>query len=130
MVVLTLVCPRMFCSVRDIDAVLVHQRRRSVAQLVRRVFLRIQPRLTEVLFDQPLDRLHIDAVAVAADEERVFILVVRREALGQIVFQRKAAGIVEVYGALLVALAEHTHGIPLKIRQVEPHQFGHTQARS
>ena len=99
-----------------------------MAQLVRGILLGIQSRLTDIFLDQPFDRLHIDAVAVAADEQRIFIPVVRLDPFGQITLQRKTAGVVQVDCAFLVALAEHAHSIVLKVCQIEPDELGHAQA--
>ena len=46
----------------DVHAVLQHQRRRCMAQLVRGILRRVEPGLAQVLFHQRMDRRAADAL--------------------------------------------------------------------
>lgn len=67
--------------------------------------MRVKTGLTDVFLDEPFHRLGTDAVAVAADEQRVFIPVVRTETVRQVLVDRVGAGLVQIDRALLAALA-------------------------
>lgn len=71
----------------------------------------VESGLTDIFLYQPLDRLHIDAVALFADKQCVRVLLVRLQAFGQILLERGKTRIIEKYRPLLAALTEHAHGI-------------------
>ena len=89
--------------------------------------MRVKTGLTDVFLDEPFHRLDTDAVAVAADEQRVFIPVVRAETVRQILVDRVGAGLVQIDRALLAALAGDAHGITLKVGKIETDELGYAQ---
>ena len=80
---------------QHVDAVLIHQRRRRMPELVGGILIRIQPRLAEPFFDQPLDRHRADARFAARHKQSPLS---RRRVLcafRQVGFNGSAAGVVQ-----------------------------------
>ena len=109
-------------------AVLVHQRRGCMAQLVAGVSLCAQTDFFKVLVHHRLNGLDGHPAVVAADKQRVFILYFINRAYTHVVVDRVDAGGVEIDDALLVALAEHTdRAIVADIGVVQPRHLRNTQ---
>ncbi len=89
---------------QDVDvSVLVHERGRRVAQLMDRIALEsgfLQRRVDDVL-----DRLRGDPLLAVAEEQRLLVLDTVDGADLHVVVDGGDAGVVEVDGALFVALA-------------------------
>ena len=76
----------------DVHAVLQHQRRRHMAQLVRGILRRVEPGLAQVFFHQRMDRRAADALVAGGEEEGVLIAPDDGAAHGEIAVERFLAG--------------------------------------
>ena len=107
----------------------VHQRRRRVTQLVRRISLVPEPCLVKVLVDHPLHRLVADPCVPRGQEQRVLVAYLRvRGAHREVFFYRLAAGVVQVYHTLLIALSDDPHRrySAVDVREIDPAELRET----
>ena len=111
----------------DVHAVLQHQRRRRVAQLVRGVFRGVEPRGAQVLFDERVDARAADALVARREEEGVTVAAGDGAADGETTLERILTGVVQVDDAHLVALAEHAQRVVLNVLQIKTAELGDSQ---
>ena len=89
-----------------VDAVLIHQRRRRMPQLVCGVLFGVETGLRDVFLDKPFDGGNADALMVSADEQSSFGLRDRKGfPYGDIPVQSVHTGVVQIDDAFLVAFA-------------------------
>ena len=122
------VMPKDLLERADIDAVLIHQRRRRVAQLVHGKMLLVYAGHFQIFGDQGLDRLHVDAAAQPADEQRVAVPGLWGDAVRQVAGDGLAAGVVQVDNPLLVALAEQPQAILGDVAEIDAAKLRHPHA--
>ena len=112
----------------EIDAVRQHQCRSSVPQLMRGELRRIHPGLQQVLFDQPMDGGHADAVFVAGAKQRPIVRKHDFVAFDEVFVNGLTAGGAHIDDPLLVALADNANAVVIHVRQIQSDQLRTTDA--
>ena len=111
----------------DIHAVLQHQGRCRVAQLVGGVVGAVQPRLQQMPLHQRMDHGAADASVLLGEEQGVLVPAGDGSPHRQILLQSRLTRLIEVDDADLVALAQHVEGLSLNVTAVQADQLGDSQ---
>ena len=113
----------------DIHAVVEHQSRRGVPQLMGRIF-GIKPGLKDRFPHQVFHGTRRQPGPVSGDKQRVTVLrmIPGFRTHGQILRQCAQTGFVEIQLPFLVAFAQNTDGVVPDVLDVETHQLADPQA--
>ena len=122
------IVPQNFLYGFDVHAILQHQRRRRMAQLVGGVLCGVDAGHAEMFFDQRMHGRAADALVAGGEEEGVFIASDDGAALCKILGNRCFTRLVQINNAHFVAFAQHAQCIVLNIAYIEPAELGNTQS--